>query len=150
MKGVIRFFATGFYTGEIPLIPGTWGTLPGLVICLFLFQFDPVYQIAMTVAAILISFYLASEAEKELGHDARAIVIDEIAGIMVTLVFVPRVWYYYLLGFIFFRAMDVIKPFPARQSERLPSGFGITMDDVVAGIYANLLVQLTIYFTKSL
>jgi len=150
MKSVVRFLATGFYVGEIPIIPGTWGSLPGLVLCIFLFDVDPLYQIAMTLAMIAISIYLSSLAEKELGRDARPIVIDEIAGMMVTLVFVPRVWYYYLLGFVLFRAMDVIKPFPARRSERLPSGFGVTMDDVFAGIYANLLVQIAVYFTKAL
>ena len=148
MRSAIRFIATGIYTGEFPLIPGTWGSLPGLALCIFLFHLDPIYQIAMTVAAIGISIYVSSVAEKELGHDARSIVIDEIAGMMVTLVFVPRVWYYYLLGFVFFRAMDVIKPVPARQAERLPSGLGITMDDVIAGVYANFLLQIVVYFAE--
>ena len=147
MKGLIRFFATGFYIGEFPLFPGTWGTLPGLAICIFLFDVNVKYQILMTLAVIAISIYLASAAEKQLGHDSKLIVIDEIAGIMVTLVFVPRVWYYYVLGFVFFRAMDVLKPFPARQAESLPSGLGITTDDVMAGIYANLMLQVVIYFT---
>jgi phosphatidylglycerophosphatase A len=150
MKSIVRFLATGCYTGKLPLVPGTWGSLPGLVLCIFLFGVDPIYQIAMTVGMIAISIYLSSLAEKELGHDARPIVIDEVAGMMVTLVFVPQVWYYYVLGFVLFRAMDVIKPFPARQSERLPSGFGITMDDVFAGVYANLLLQVAVYFTKAL
>lgn len=150
MNRIVRFLATGFYMGELPLIPGTWGSLPGLVLCIFLFGVDPTYQIAMTVAMIAISIYLSSLAEKELGHDARPIVIDEIAGMMVTLVFVPRVWYYYLLGFVLFRAMDILKPFPARRSERLPSGLGITMDDVFAGVYANLLLQVAVYFTEAL
>jgi phosphatidylglycerophosphatase A len=146
MKGVVRFLATGFYTGEFPIIPGTWGTLPGLVLCSFWFGIAPVFQAGLAALAIGISIFLSSVAEKDLGHDARPIVVDEIAGMMVALVFVPRVWYYYVLGFLLFRAMDVIKPFPARQAERLPSGLGITMDDVVAGIYANLLLQVVVYF----
>ncbi len=149
MKGIVRFLATGLYTGELPLVPGTWGSLPGLILCVFLFHLGPVYQIIMTVAMIVASIYLSSAAEKELGHDARPIVVDEIAGMMVTLVFVPRVWYYYVLGFVLFRALDFIKPAPARQAERLPSGLGITMDDVVAGVYANLLLRIAVYLIEA-
>ncbi len=147
MKSVVRLLATGFYTGEFPIIPGTWGTLPGLIICIFLFGVPVIYQVLMTVVVTILSIVLASLAEKELGHDAKPIVTDEIAGMMVTLVFVPQVWYYYIVGFVFFRAMDVLKPFPARQAESLPSGLGITADDIVAGIYANLLLQVVIYLT---
>jgi phosphatidylglycerophosphatase A len=147
MKAIVRILATGFYTGEVPIVPGTWGSLPGLIFCLFLFNVAPQYQILMTVGMIVLSVGLSSLAEKELGHDARPIVIDEIAGMLVALVFVPRVWYYYLAGFVLFRAMDVLKPFPARASESLPSGWGITADDVFAGVYANLLLQVVVYLT---
>jgi len=150
MKGIVRFLATGFYTGEMPIIPGTWGTLPGLALAIYVFGVDVQYQILITVVTIAISVVLASAAEKELGHDAKPIVIDEVAGMLVTLVFIPRVWYYYLLGFVFFRAMDVLKPFPARRLESLPSGWGITADDVAAGIYANILLQVVVHFTKTL
>jgi len=148
MKGFVRLLATGIYTGEMRPFPGTWGTLPGFALCIFLFGFGVELQIGITIVTIFLSVLFASLAERDLGHDAKPIVIDEIAGIMVTLVFVPRVWYYYVLGFLFFRAMDVIKLPPARQSESLPSGWGITADDVMAGIYANLLLQVVIYFTK--
>ncbi len=147
MKSVVRLLVTGFYTGEFPIIPGTWGTLPGLIICIFFFDVPVIYQALMAVVATILSIVLASFAEKDFGHDAKPIVIDEIAGMLVTLVFVPRVWYYYLVGFVFFRAMDVLKPFPARQAESLPSGWGVTIDDIVAGIYANLLLQVVIYLT---
>ena len=147
MKSVVRLLVTGFYTGEFPIIQGTWGTLPGLIICIFFFDVPVIYQALMAVVATILSIVLASFAEKDFGHDAKPIVIDEIAGMLVTLVFVPRVWYYYLVGFVFFRAMDVLKPFPARQAESLPSGWGVTIDDIVAGIYANLLLQVVIYLT---
>jgi phosphatidylglycerophosphatase A len=147
MKSIVRLLATGFYTGEFPIISGTWGTLPGLIICIFFFDVSLIYQVLMAVVATILSIVLASLAEKDFGHDAKPIVIDEVAGMLVTLVFVPRVWYYYLLGFVFFRAMDVLKPFPARQAESLPSGWGVTIDDIVAGIYANLLLQVVIYLT---
>jgi phosphatidylglycerophosphatase A len=147
MKSLVRFVATGCYTGEIPIIPGTWGTLPGLAIAIFAFGFGWQWQIAVTVVAIAVSVVTASIMEKQLGHDARPIVIDEVAGMLVTLVMVERIWYLYLAGFVLFRAMDVFKPFPARRSESLPSGWGVTADDVFAGIYANLILQAIMYFT---
>jgi phosphatidylglycerophosphatase A len=150
MKSIIRFLATGCYTGEMPIIPGTWGTLPGLALAIFVFGVDVQYQVLITVGMIAVSVILASAAEKDLGHDAKPIVIDEVAGMLVTLVFVPRVWYYYILGFVLFRAMDVLKPFPARKFELLPSGWGVTADDVAAGVYANILLQVIVHFTKNL
>jgi len=145
---VIRFLATGFYTGELRPFPGTWGTLPGLILAIFVFDVPVHFQVVITLAVCAISVHLASEAEKFLGHDAKPIVIDEIAGMLVTLVFVPRVWYLYGLGFLLFRVMDVVKIPQARQFERLPSGWGITADDIMAGIYANLALQAVIYFTR--
>lgn len=147
-NSLIRFFATGFYTGEMKPFPGTWGTLPGFVLAIFLFQVDWPYQIAIAAAVTALSVHLATKAECFYGHDGKPIVIDEIAGILVTLVFVPRVWYYYALGFLFFRAMDVLKPPPARQAESLKSGWGITADDIVAGIYANILLQIVVHITR--
>ncbi len=145
---LIRLFATGFYTGELRPFPGTWGTLPGLILAIFAFDVPVEYQVVITLAVTAISVHLAGEAEKFLGHDAKPIVIDEVAGMLVTLVFVPRVWYLYGLGFLLFRAMDVFKLPPAKQLERLPSGWGITADDVMAGIYANLILQVVIYFIR--
>jgi len=150
MKSIIRFLATGCYTGEMPIIAGTWGTLPGLVLAIFVFGVDVQFQILITVGVIAISVVVASLAEKDFGHDAKPIVIDEVAGMLVTLVFVPRVWYYYVLGFVLFRAMDVLKPYPARKFESLPSGWGVTADDVAAGVYANILLQVVVHFTKTL
>lgn len=86
----------------------------------------------------------ATIAERESGrHDPGFIVIDEVAGQWTALLFSPLNWRYALLAFVLFRAIDIIKPFPARQLERLPGGWGIVFDDVAAGLYALGIVSLT-------
>jgi phosphatidylglycerophosphatase A len=80
-----------------------------------------------------------------LGHDAKKIVIDEWAGMMISLIMIPYSLTNYILAFLAFRALDAVKFFPANVAERLPRGWGVTADDVVAGIQANLLTQLLIY-----
>ena len=87
---------------------------------------------------------ISSTAEKELGHDARPIVIDEVMGMGLALLLVPKRLVYYIGAFILFRLFDTIKPFPARSAEKLPGGWGVMADDLVAGVYANVVVHLYI------
>lgn len=81
-------------------------------------------------------------AEEEYGHDARRIVIDEVFGMGVSLLFMPKKLGYYVVAFVLFRLFDIVKPFPARHAEKLPSGWGVMTDDLVAGIYSNVLMQI--------
>ena len=155
-----RLIATGLYSGLTHHLPdlgrtkggkririnyaGTWGTIPAWLIVYFLFEGD---QFALGVAAIVtffLSVWSAGVAEKAYGHDAKKIVIDEWAGMFVSLIMVPFSLPNYLIAFVAFRIFDVAKIPPSRQSERLPGGWGITMDDIVAGIHANILMQVLI------
>ncbi len=146
-KSIIKFIATGAGFGMSPWIPGTTGTIPGVVLAWFLFPHGWVIQVSTTLALLALGVYVATEAEKFYGHDAKPIVIDEIAGIMVGYCFVPVTWQNYLAGFIVFRILDIIKPFPGRYWERnLKAGWGIMGDDFACGVYTNLLLQLAIYF----
>ena len=79
------------------------------------------------------------------GKDSNKIVIDEVAGMCCTLLFVPHQWHYALVGLILFRFFDIVKPLMIRRMERLPGGFGIMFDDVLAGVYANLILQVVFY-----
>jgi phosphatidylglycerophosphatase A len=99
---------------------------------------------AAAIVTLFISAWSAGAAEKHFGHDARRIVIDEWAGMFFALILVPYSWLNYGLAFFAFRAFDVVKLFPAAQAEKLPGGWGVTMDDIVAGIQANITVQLII------
>ena len=139
--------ATGFYTGNIPLAPGTFGTLPGLLLCFFLAGTS--LSEAMLTALILIGFsiWIAGEAEKIIGtRDPGCIVIDEIAGMVVSLVGIPFTFYTAVAGFLLFRFFDIVKPIPIRTVDKnLHGGVGIVLDDVLAGIFANVTLRAGIY-----
>jgi phosphatidylglycerophosphatase A len=144
---VVLALATGFSVGRIPLAPGTFGTLLGVPICLLLAEIG--FGAAVTVIAGFAFFavWVAGEAERLLGQkDASCIVIDETVGILVSLAGVPLTPLNAAAGFIAFRFFDIIKPFPAHWLDaRAPGGWGIVLDDVVAGIYTNLI--LTVFLT---
>jgi phosphatidylglycerophosphatase A len=99
----------------------------------------------LTAVTFAVSVWTAQKMEPVLGHDARKIVIDEWTGMFLTLMFIPYSLVNYVIAFAAFRLFDVIKLPPAGQSERLPGGWGVTMDDVVAGIQANIVTQAVIF-----
>ncbi len=140
-----KLIATGLYSGYGRPFPGTWGTIPALLIAYFLIGGNQHLLFAAAVVTTAVSAWAANEAESFFGHDARKIVIDEWAGMFITLLFVPISPANYLVGFIAFRLFDVLKIPPARQAENLPGGLGVTADDVVAGIQACLFTHFTIW-----
>ena len=141
------FLATGFYVGNIPFAPGTFGSLIGLPLCFLLAGIQ--LPAAMTAAVLIIGLavWIAGTAEKALGHkDPGCIVIDEIAGMVVTLIGLPFNFTTVVTGFILFRILDILKPFPIRVlDKRLSGGLGIVADDVVAGALANISIRILIY-----
>lgn len=141
MNHLVRLIATGFYSGYIPPWPGTTGSIPPLLISAFLLRGELIPTLIVTFTVCVISFWAAGEGEKLLGHDHRSIVIDEWAGMFVAICFIPFTWINYLLAFFLFRFFDIAKLTPAKQAERLPGGIGVTMDDIVAGVQANLVLQ---------
>jgi phosphatidylglycerophosphatase A len=140
-----KMIATGFYSGFGRPYPGTWGTAPAWLIAFFLIRGDQLLLGVAAVIASVLSVWSATEAEKIYGHDARKIVIDEWAGMFVALMFVPYTPLAYGLAFVAFRGFDVVKLWPAAQAERLPAGWGITMDDIAAGAQANVAVQIILW-----
>jgi phosphatidylglycerophosphatase A len=134
--------ATGFGSGYSRVAPGTAGTLVGIALFWPIHGLAPVYQIAATVILFFASVAAADHLARRLGRkDPGLVVADEIVGIWITLLFVPWTPAAVIAAFFLFRAMDILKPPPARGFESLPGGWGIVMDDVMAGVYANLLVQ---------
>ena len=152
-KGDLTFrtwIACGFGIGFAPLAPGTFATFFLAVIYGYLTSkdpdvsavlFDPVLSAVLIVAICFLGVYLTGHAEKYLGHDARPIVWDEFAGFAVAVWYIPTSWSVVLGAFLLFRFFDITKPPPARAAEKLPAGWGIIADDVVAGIYANLALR---------
>jgi phosphatidylglycerophosphatase A len=141
----IKCLASGFYSGYSSFIPGTTGTLPAWLIAWFLIRGDINILAGATVVMTALSVILASAAENLLGHDSKKIVVDEWAGMFISLLFIPYTLTNYIIAFVAFRGFDAIKIYPANAAEKLPRGWGVTADDVVAGIQANVFAQIIIY-----
>jgi len=135
--------ATGCYVGTIPFAPGTFGSIIGLPFCFFLSKIEFPLAVISTLALIIFAILVAHDAEKILNeNDPGCIVIDEIVGMIVTLLGVPFNLITVAGGFFIFRIIDIVKPFPIRVLEkRLPGGTGIVLDDVAAGIFSNLILR---------
>jgi phosphatidylglycerophosphatase A len=144
--------ATFFGAGRLRPGPGTWGSLAALLIWGGLSHFiHPEWQTltlaGMAVAATAIGIPAATVTAKASGvKDPQFVVIDEVAGQWLTLLFAPVGWKTLLAGFILFRGFDMVKPPPVRQIERLPWGTGIVLDDIAAGFYALAVMQLLRHF----
>jgi len=142
-----RIIASFFYVGFIPVIPGTFGSLAAFPIYYFLvLAGSRQIYLGTIVGIILLGFWAAGRAEADSKIvDPSFVVLDEVAGQLITLFLIPVSWKFWIIGFVIFRLMDIVKPFPAGQAERLPGGFGIMLDDVMAGIYSNLILQLVVF-----
>ena len=141
---VVLFIATGCFIGKIPFAPGTFGSLAGILLCFILSKTSELAAIFCLVVFIIFSICIANDAEKILNKkDPGNIVIDEIAGMAVTLLGLPFNVFYVATGFIVFRILDISKPFPISYIEkRIPGGAGIVLDDVAAGIIANVILRM--------
>jgi phosphatidylglycerophosphatase A len=143
-KTLVKLIATGLGTGYAPFASGTVGTVPAWFIAYFLIGDNQLALAIISLLSLIVSVWSAGKAEGILGHDSKKIVIDEWAGMFITFLFVPYSLSNYLIAFVMFRALDVIKIYPARRAEKLPGGWGVTTDDVVAGIQSGLATQLTV------
>lgn len=136
-----KIIATFFYVGYLPLIPGTFGSAAALLLYIFL-KPGPLAQYAFLALFLSLGFYFSGKAEKQFNSkDPKYIVIDEVAGMFLTLLFVPLDLRLLVIGFLLFRVLDTVKPYPADKLQNLSGSAGIMLDDIVAGLYANLILQ---------
>ena len=142
MRWLARLIATGLYTGFSPVAPGTVGSLIAAALLWFLPPFTDVTFLFMVFLLFVVGLWSSTLAEEEYGHDAGRINIDEIVGMLLSLMFLPKTPVVFGCGFLLFRFFDVLKPFPIRRSQRLPKGWGVMIDDVIAGIYTNLVLRI--------
>jgi phosphatidylglycerophosphatase A len=146
---IIKLLATGFGSGLAPFAPGTIGTLIGIPICLLC---RPLIWPARFLCVIVLSalaIFISGRAEMIYQKkDDQRIVIDEIIGFQVAMLPVAITGLHLLVAFVLFRIFDIWKPFPIWNLQQLPGGWGVVIDDVVAGIYAGVLMLLLTYFVK--
>lgn len=145
-----KLFATGLFTGYLPYAPGTWGSLLACIILWFAWPEQWYYQMLSILALYPFAVFFADKAIVYFGHDGSPIVIDEVIGQMIALFMAPHNILAYLLGFMLFRAFDIIKPQPAKKWENLRGGYGIVADDIAAGVYAAIVLQLIIVLFRKL
>jgi phosphatidylglycerophosphatase A len=144
MNRFFLFFATGFGAGYSPIAPGTLGTLVAIPIYYFLSEISsPLYEITL-VGFFFLSVWISEKAEIFFGKkDDQRIVIDEIMGFLITMLWIPKTVRFIVIGFFVFRFFDILKPFPIRRLEsRFKGGWGVVLDDVMAGVYANIILQI--------
>ena len=135
-----------FYIGFLPLVPGTFGSVAGLALFGLVRHSATAYLTALA-AVVMLGFLFCGAAEKRLGKkDHRAIVIDEVAGMLISVGFLPPEPRLYIIGFFLFRLLDTVKPYPADRLQERPGAFGIMSDDIVAAIYTNLILQVVARF----
>jgi len=137
----VRLIATGFFSGYSVFAPGTVGSAVALIIYCLLPALSFMAWMILLAGLFFVAVFTASAGEKAWGKDPRYVVIDEFVGFFVTVSLLPQSVLLGIVGFFVFRVLDVIKPPPARQSEALPGGWGIVVDDVIAGIYGHLLLR---------
>jgi len=146
----IHFLAFGFGSGLSPKAPGTTGTVVAVLIHLALAPYLTLHSyLTFLVVSFLAGIYLCGNTARDLGeHDYGGIVWDEFVGYWVAMFMVPTTWYWVAMAFILFRLFDIHKPFPiGLLDKKVHGGLGIMLDDLLAGIYALLLLQAAILFT---
>jgi phosphatidylglycerophosphatase A len=141
---LIRAFATVLGVGFLPFAPGTWATAVGVVIAYFLGSNMPVYTILLLVLLIL-GIMTTGIIEKQMNQkDPGILVIDEVVGIMIALWGLPLLWQVMVCGFFLFRAFDMFKIYPINKLEAQPGGWGIMLDDCMAGVYTNIILRIAL------
>ena len=149
MSILAKIISTIFGVGYFPLAPGTMGSLAALIVYWISPEITAI-QLALIILGIsVLGVYTATITEHEMknklgqekGIDPGIIVIDEVVGMLIALLFVPKTTFFLIAAFILFRIFDITKPYPVRNMERFPGGWGIVLDDVIAGIYANIAIQ---------
>jgi phosphatidylglycerophosphatase A len=138
-----QIIGTFCYIGYVPIIPGTFGSLATFVPYFFLSYLTWPFYLATIIFVIAAGIWAAGKLEATTKIiDPSFVVVDEVAGQLVTLFLIPFSWPALISGFIIFRIFDIVKPFPAGRAEKLPGGWGIMLDDVLVGVYGNLLLQI--------
>ena len=148
LKHPVDFLALGFGSGLVPRGPGTAGTVMAIPVYLLLQPLPLNVYIALVAALFVAGIPICTHTARRMGvHDHPGIVWDEIVGYLVTMTFAPAGWFWTVTGFVLFRLFDIAKPWPIRLLDRsIGGGFGIMVDDLLAGILAAAVLQLLVIY----
>ncbi len=144
----IKILSSFGYAGYFPVASGTFASAVGLLICYLLHDNLAVYSVVLVVITAL-GFMFSGQMERIEGQkDPSAVVIDEVAGMMIAMYAIPFTsWKVVLIAFFLFRACDMFKVYPAGKFEQIHGGAGIMLDDVIAGVYTNIVMQIALRYT---
>ncbi len=150
MNKVYRAVATAGGIGYLPLAPGTWAAIVTAIGWYLMKQYFPTIfegknELVIIAVIIGIGIWCSGRVEKEWGKDPSKVVIDEVAGMCVALLWIPLSILYFLIALTLFRIFDIAKPFGIKKMEKLGGGWGIMMDDVVAGVYSLLILNCILH-----
>jgi len=141
-----KIVGSGLYTGYIPIASGTFGSIVGVLIYLIP-GFENLYVIIPSIIILFVyGIYVSGKFEKQYGKDPSQCTVDEIVGTWVSFILLPKKLLVIMFAFLLWRLLDIIKPFPARNSETINGGLGIMLDDVISGFYTVIIIHLTVYF----
>ena len=145
---LVKTYVSVFGLGHLPVAPGTWGTFGGAIFWYYyLRHVDIKLYLIVTIILSVIGIYLSSIAERIYKcKDSQHIVVDEFCGYLVGMICVPIGIYWGIAGFILFRIFDIFKPVPIRQLEKLPLGLGVMADDLMAGVYTAIILNVAKFF----
>ncbi len=148
-RNPIHFAAFGFGSGAAPVAPGTFGTVMGLALYLVLPTMTWPLYLLFLLAATLVGIWLCDQTTRDIGvHDHGGIVWDEFVGYWITMFLAPTGWLWIIVGFVLFRFFDIIKPWPIRWlDQHVKGGFGVMIDDVLAGVMALICLQAAAYIS---
>lgn len=152
---IYKLIASGLGTGYAPIAPGTAGSMLGILVFYFLnfvlnkLEFQQplilILNLVVIIIVLLTGVFSIKKVHQRWHHDASQIVIDEIVGVWIAVFALPFQWQYYLYGFILFRFFDIVKPLFIKKIDRLKSNWSVMLDDVLAGVYANIVLQVVVY-----
>ena len=143
MKQINFLIATFFGIGKLPMAPGTWASLAAAPFFWLLIE-KPLWQFGLILVVVyFVGVYTSGRYEKQIGEkDPSSAVIDEVLGVGVAMFNIPGQWYYAVMAVVLFRLFDIWKPYPIHRLEKLPAGWGIMTDDLLAGVYAWVWIQV--------
>lgn len=140
-----KVLGSGFYSGYIPFASGTFGSLVALLFYLIPGFENPTILLIIISLFSIVGISIGTKFESIYGKDPKQCTIDEMVGMWITLLFIPKKIWFIIIAFVIWRILDIIKPFPANVAEKIDGGLGIMLDDIIAAIYSLILTHIIIY-----